>query len=318
MLDKVDISVCCMTYNHRNTIAQALDSMLAQKTQYSFEIIVHDDASTDGTAEIVKEYAKDKRIKPILQKSNQYYRCNIAKEYINPEMSGRYVAICEGDDFWTDCNKLEKQVRYMEEHPECSMTFHAVNRETPEGTHEYHPQKTDGKTAIKDIILGGGMYCPTVSIVVRRDVADDWPRFRDMADVYDYPLQILAALRGEIYYFDDVMGTYRYQSAGSWSQKETEGFNHDHMETEKQWLNELNEYTGHNYNDIICLRLSKYFLYYYLIYKDGLAEKNLLSVLPELSGRSKMLISCVYWVAKYGGNRLRKSIVSLYRTSKYR
>ena len=92
----------------------------------------------------------------------------------------------------------------------------------------------------------------------------------------------------------------------------------NHMESEKQWLNELNEYTNYKYSDIICLRLSKYFLYYYLIYKDGLAEKNLLTVLPGLKGRSKAIISCVYWAAKHSSERFRRLLVSMYRISKYR
>lgn len=111
------VSVYVATYNHKDYIRQALDSIVCQKTNFKFEVIVHDDASTDGTAEIVKEFYEKypELIIPILQKTNQY-QLNVNKltKFILPIAKGKYIAWNEGDDFWTDEYKLQKQVDYIE------------------------------------------------------------------------------------------------------------------------------------------------------------------------------------------------------------
>ena len=107
------LSICCVTYNHKKYIRQCLDSFLMQKTNFKFEIIIHDDASTDGTADIIKEYYEKYPdiIKPIFQTENQFSQGkSISKTFIYPRIKGKYVALCEGDDYWTDPYKLQKQV----------------------------------------------------------------------------------------------------------------------------------------------------------------------------------------------------------------
>lgn len=122
------VTVVCCTYNQENYISQCLDGFVAQKTNFPFEVIVHDDASTDGTAAIVKEYAEKYPdiIKPIYQTDNLYSKKNGELSRVTMAASrGKYIAICEGDDWWTDPNKLQRQVDYMEAHPECPMCFTA-------------------------------------------------------------------------------------------------------------------------------------------------------------------------------------------------
>lgn len=113
-------SICCITYNHASYIQEAIDSFLMQKTTFPFEILVHDDASTDGTTEILLGYAKKYPdiIKPIIQTKNQYTKCGLINpRFVFPKAKGKYIALCEGDDYWTDPSKLQKQVSFLENNP---------------------------------------------------------------------------------------------------------------------------------------------------------------------------------------------------------
>lgn len=124
--DVPDISVICLTYNHAEYIAQALQGILLQKTRYSFEVIVHDDASTDGTSDIVKEYAEryPDIIRHVRQEVNQYSQGKRMITLALPYVRGRYIALCDGDDSWTDPNKLQKQVDFLEKNPDYVITYH--------------------------------------------------------------------------------------------------------------------------------------------------------------------------------------------------
>ena len=124
------VTIQCLTYNHESYIRQCLDGFVMQKTNFNFEAIVHDDASTDGTALIIKEYAEKYPdiIKPIYETENQYSKKDGSLNRIMMEHTlGKYVAICEGDDYWIDSEKLQKQVDYMEKHPECGLIYTDLN-----------------------------------------------------------------------------------------------------------------------------------------------------------------------------------------------
>ncbi len=119
-------SICCITYNHVSYIQEAIDSFLMQETKFPFEILVHDDASTDGTMEIILDYAKKYPdiIKPIIQTENQYAKCGLINpRFVFPKAKGKYIALCEGDDYWTDNKKLQKQVTFLEQNPEYVITY---------------------------------------------------------------------------------------------------------------------------------------------------------------------------------------------------
>ncbi len=122
------VSICCLTYNHAPYIRECLDGFIMQQTSFPFEVLVHDDASTDGTQDIIREYeAKYPDImKPIYQTENQYSKgVKVSLTYNFSRAQGKYIALCEGDDYWTDPLKLQKQVDFLESHPECSLTYHA-------------------------------------------------------------------------------------------------------------------------------------------------------------------------------------------------
>ncbi len=120
------VSVCCITYNHEKYIEQALDGVLMQETTFPFELIVHDDASTDRTPKILQKYAEKypEIIRIILQAENQFSKAGlITLRFVFPRARGKYIALCEGDDFWVDKMKLDKQVRFLEENPEYVITY---------------------------------------------------------------------------------------------------------------------------------------------------------------------------------------------------
>lgn len=118
---EIIVSVAMITYNHERFVAHAIESIVKQKTDFPFELIIHDDASKDSTAEIIKKYAAmyPDVIVPILQEENQYSKgVHFIPKYIYPKVRGKYYAFCEGDDYWTDMNRLQKQVDYLETHTE--------------------------------------------------------------------------------------------------------------------------------------------------------------------------------------------------------
>ena len=130
MNKEIIVSICCATYNHQKYIRDAIEGFLMQKTTFPFEILIHDDASTDGTADIIREYEAKYPdiIKPIYQRENQYSKgIKISQVYQFPRAQGKYIALCEGDDYWIDPLKLQKQVDYMERNSRVSMlTSHYV------------------------------------------------------------------------------------------------------------------------------------------------------------------------------------------------
>ena len=125
-MEEIKVSVMCLVYNHGKYLRDCLEGILMQRTDFAYEILLHDDASTDNSADILREYeAKYPNVvKPIYQTENQYSRSiPISFTYQYPRAQGKYIALCEGDDYWIDPYKLQKQVDYMESHPDCTFCF---------------------------------------------------------------------------------------------------------------------------------------------------------------------------------------------------
>lgn len=127
-MNKPLVSICCLTYNHAPFVRKCLDGFLMQKTTFPIEILIHDDCSTDGTDAIIKEYAEKYPdiVKPLFETENKYsneYRGKMDITFNYSRAQGKYIASCEGDDFWTDPLKLQKQVDFMEANPEYSVCY---------------------------------------------------------------------------------------------------------------------------------------------------------------------------------------------------
>lgn len=125
MNQDVLLNIVCLAYNQKDYIRQCLDGFVMQKTNFRFNAIVHDDASTDGTADIIREYAQryPDIIIPVFEETNQFYTGHVYDK-VFPLISGKYIAQCEGDDYWIDPLKLQKQVDYLEQHPDCAVSCH--------------------------------------------------------------------------------------------------------------------------------------------------------------------------------------------------
>ena len=224
MSEEVKVSIYCLAYNHEKYIRGTLDGFLMQKTDFPFEILIHDDASTDATADIIREYAaKHPCIKPIYQSVNQYSRgVRIGRTFQYPRIRGEYVAYCEGDDFWTDENKLQKQIDYMDAHPECMMCCHAYDKiRADDGTliETVRTLDSEGDISPADAISYNKRPTQLASQVVRFEVLRDMPESFQSAGVGDYPLLLQAVATGTVHYLPDNMSTYRAVSAGSWTER---------------------------------------------------------------------------------------------------
>lgn len=232
MSNDIMVSVSCIAYNHGKYIRQCLEGLVNQITTFKYEILVHDDASTDNTADIIREYEEKypDLIKPIYQTENQYHKVrSIGAVYQVPRMQGKYAAVCEGDDFWTDPYKLQKQFDIMEKNPNCSICVHRVKDvlENGEDSGKCHPNfpMEEGVINLKkylDIASNYSAYpFQTTSYFMRMDVkresVNNPPPFAGKFGVGDVPTMLFALMKGDMYYIDEIMTCYRLQAKGSWS-----------------------------------------------------------------------------------------------------
>lgn len=258
-MEKILVSIHCITYNHEKYIADAIDSFLEQQTNFNYEILIHDDASTDRTADIIREYEKKypNLIKPIYQTENQYSKAEISVDKINTDRAlGKYIAICEGDDYWIDKNKLQKQVDYMESHPECSLCVHAgyvVSAVDKKKQGSKRPNKGDKSFSVEEVIEGGGGLFLTNSMLFPKKLDQLRPVFFEKAFVGDYPLVINLSIQGKVHYIDEFMSAYRVGNGESWTGKTTSDIGKitTHFREISTMLDVFNEYTNSQYNDAI-------------------------------------------------------------------
>ncbi len=223
-MSEILVSVYCLAYNHEKYIRSALEGFVCQKTKFAFEVFVHDDASQDRTACIIMEYSKKypEIIKPIFQKENLYSQGKSALyEYILPRMQGKYIAVCEGDDYWCDPYKLQVQIDFLEAHNECVACTHnsyVYNERT--GKETLFCNKRRGKyISLKEIMRWNDVF-QSSSLVYRREMQDLHPRYlKSIAGVGDFTFALWLKLNGEIYYIDKPMSKYRSFTAGSWTER---------------------------------------------------------------------------------------------------
>lgn len=309
------VSICCVTYNQARFIDQALRGFLMQETSFPFEIVIHDDASSDGTARIISRYAEmyPEKICALFEEENQFSQgVDIWEKCVLPYTTGKYLAFCDGDDYWTDPHKLQRQVDYLESHPACSCVFHPVNYVEQDAVLcTDHTEKTECNFTAEQIIIGGGLFCATASLCCRSEYALQYPRYRKMADVADYPLQVLLASKGYFHYLPQVMAAYRCHVVGSWSNKmEDQERKAAHFRNEISWLQEFDAYTGHRYCQSVSYRL----LYYYLVmFRDGCGGLTEVKTLIRNMNWGRQKAKAILKVSCYFGQRLlRMHIPKLY------
>lgn len=216
------VSICCLTYNHILYIRQCLDGFMMQKINFPIEILIYDDASTDGTQGIIREYEKKYPdiIKPIYQKENQYSKgIKVSLVYNYSRAKGKYIALCEGDDYWTDPYKLQKQVDFLESHPDYVMCSHRFNQYIQEKELLEEEQDKDFKGADYDLknLIGGKWLTQTLTVMYRRS-ALDLKRYAAYGMSMDMILFYELLRNGKGYCFPDIMAVYRVHKGGVWSE----------------------------------------------------------------------------------------------------
>lgn len=279
--ERPKVSVCFITYNHANYIEQALDSILSQQTNFSFEIVIGDDCSTDGTTEIVKRYA------------DKYP--NIVRAYIHPEnltqyglpgkynfthafyqCRGEYIIHIEGDDYYIDNLKFQKQADYLDAHPKLSACFHnaLMKFEDGSGREDYNINPPDQKTPItvNDLLAEREIwFMATASVMIRKSVIGD--RFPDWffeTKSGDIPLYVMLSDHAPIGYLPDVMSVYRRNTAGmSYTDS---NFNWEFLLNRIKMYENLNRHTTGRYQRQIYPFLSEY--YYMGLKTDALANSQ--------------------------------------------
>lgn len=290
------VAIMSLTYNHEQYIRDALEGFVMQKTNFPFVAIVHDDASTDGTATIIREYAEKYPdiIKPIFETENQYSKrdgslTKIMREAI--EATGtKYVALCEGDDYWIDPLKLQKQVDFLEANPEYGMCYSRVR---------YFDQKSGrfkkiwgGSNQTFSELLSKGNTIPTLSTLFRRDIHEKYyddvhPEFKNWP-LGDYPIWLYFAHESKINFMPDVTGVYRVLSESA-----------SHTKNNQKWIRfckayrDIRLYFANKYNcqteyeEIIKYSYFRMLLRRYALNNNDLKDECLKALYEQNSLKSK-------------------------------
>lgn len=281
---RVKVTVLCNTYNQEDYLVDALESFLHQETEEPYEILIFDDASTDETSNIIREYARryPRIIKAFIARKNTYthpLRKEMKRVWFKRFARGEYVAFCEGDDFWIDDKKLENQSRALDEHPECDMCACWGCTVTEDGKKEVsqiRPRESDGILSVEEVILGGGQYLVTSGQMCRRILLEKFSKFENNLSL-DYVTQIKGALRGGIYYIDHKMAAYRRYSKNSWTMRVLRNKDrlNEQWELEKAMLISLDRETDYKYHAVITERLLTYVTFYeqLLMKKEEIEER---------------------------------------------
>lgn len=211
-------TVLLVTYNHAPYIAQALESVMGQTTDFPFEIVISEDCSTDGTRDIVEQYARrhPERIRLLTSERNRNDNEVIARGI--RAATGEFIAYLDGDDWWTTRHKLQAQVRFLESHPACVMCYHSVLRVYEDGSRPSHPSLPPGPRSpmtLEDVLVR--YYINSCSVAFRQSAVPELPDWYYSADLADWALAVLLSTRGDVGYVDEVMAAYRIHAGGVWS-----------------------------------------------------------------------------------------------------
>jgi glycosyltransferase involved in cell wall biosynthesis len=219
MTSKPKVSILCLTYNQEKYIRQTLDGFLMQKTNFGYEILINDDASNDGTISILKEYeSKNPGVfKLVLHEENLYSKGerNFFGSFLLPKAKGKYIALCEGDDYWTDPNKLQLQVDFLDNHKDHSVCFHPVkvifeNHQEPDTIFPKPVKQSEFN--VRKLLKEN--FIQTNSVIYR--ALPDYKYMPTDISPADSYLHLLHAKNGKIGFINRVMAVYRRHPGGIW------------------------------------------------------------------------------------------------------
>lgn len=293
------VSVCMVSYNQEKYIREAMDSVLMQKTTFSVEVIVSDDCSSDSTPNILFEYEEKHKnvVRPLIGNKNLGYPNNLRRSL--EAARGKYIALCDGDDYWTDPYKLQKQVDYMESHSDCAICFHNVlNVYEDESANRSLVNSLDfpSELSIEDMI-SRKWFLPTNSEVFRREYLS-FPDWYDSVLHVDYVLNLIISQYGMLHYMPDVMAVYRHTSISVNKQHEEGkwGYMLFHSQTMKTILEKMKGELQVKYIPLLEKRIAYYDSEINKYEREVYFEKHLLKKMlrPKTYKRwlKKKLVDC--------------------------
>ncbi len=256
------VSIVCLTFNHKKYIKECLEGFLMQKTDFKYEIIVHDDASTDGTGEMIKKFAEQypDKIVPIIQETNQFSKgVDIVNDIIMPKAQGRYIAFCEGDDMWVFPEKLQLQVEFMDEHQEYSACVHNTYFRHCEKKIKDFPMfvwKNDTDLTFEDIMKWSAFGYQTSSLFTKKELVEHTPPF----GYGEHSMAIYLALVGKIRFIAKTMSVYRFRSSEFATRANTRS-RQKLLEEYKQTvenLNQVHDYVDSEKKKLVQVRIDGY------------------------------------------------------------
>lgn len=258
--EQIVVAIKCLVFNHEPYLRQCLDGFVMQKTNFKFVAIVHDDCSTDGSKSIIQEYEAKypEIIKPIYEKENQWSKHDSSLQKIMfdaIQATGcKYVALCEGDDYWTDPYKLQKQVDFMESHPEYIACFHNA-KVGYDGHYTFFNSANENNYPTTEDIIKRKWFISTQSLLYR-NIHLVFPQWTHQVINGDYILELLLAKEGRFYYMDDVMAVYRKHEGSA-----SDGLNKNKIKMYDMLIylleNMKNEYNG-AYSDAFDESIANY------------------------------------------------------------
>lgn len=290
--DAVELTVLVVTYNHAAFIEQALDSVLAQKTDRSIEIIISEDASTDATREIVTAFAaRESRARLLLSPRNLRSNEVVARGIRNAR--GRYLCILDGDDYWTSPTKLEEQAALLDAHPEVSAWFHNAVLSGPGGESQERWTPATQESVVTGSTIWHGNPFATCAGMIRSDALRGLGSWYDgFFPMTDWPLYVLAAERGDIRFDDEVVGAYRQHAGGLVSALPGKA----KLEMIARFYPRMDEALAFRQHDLVRAGASRFFFDWAEVYRaDG--DRQMARYCLERSLRAKGVGLSVGWGA---------------------
>lgn len=257
--DHPEVSIRCLAFNHEKYIEKTLDSFLMQETNFPFEVIVHDDASTDNTVNIIKKYEEKypNIIRPIYEKENQFSKNDGSiRKIVTKYVRGKYSALCEGDDYWTDKNKLQLQYDELESNPNCMLCVHNTriyDLSKKKDVHLFSAQQEKKILEAREVLIGWNVH--TSSFVFRSSLYEKLINFPNINKFWfgDYVLLCLALYYGDVVYLPQVMSIYNKNNVQGVTYIKDHSGKNNLVEKEmikKFFLEEYNRYTSNKYIEI--------------------------------------------------------------------
>lgn len=258
-INQLMVSVVIISYNHETYIEKCIENVLNQTTNFDFEIIISNDCSKDNTDSVIRDVIKKNNNPSNIRYYNQENNLGMVNNtvFVFKQSKGKYIAICDGDDYWTDSLKLQKQVDFMEANNEIVFSFHGAKTLDNNSNFNTYPKNKlfkNKQIVPKDVFISrGAAYSCTSSIMFQSQLIHILPNYFTNCFVNDFPLALLAISNGEIGYLEDEMTVYRTMADNSWSAIKDKDmiFKEKKFENTMMTLRDFDEFTNHKYHTLL-------------------------------------------------------------------